>query len=346
MHCPVCSDQSLKTVCTTNGVEIDICDHCDGIWLDRGEIFHFSTQTKKTETLFSEATKQQRPTDRLSPRTGNPMVEITIPEGPAIDYCPETEGLWLDKNELNGLLATNREINLQIDRNFRNRQAAVESPGQGVAGNDAQSTVFADTALLALPNLFLHSSLTLVGLYFFLGIILIAIVEFAGLQVEAAIIIAVVIALIQFLLGPFIMDLSLCWLYRMTWVELESLPGHLQEFIERVSKDQGIRPPRMGIIDDGSPQAFTYGHTPNNARIVLSQGLIDILEPEETEAVVAHEIGHAVHWDMFFNDRYSVGPANNLLHLPDVNPRSDTWKKKCCRCSASRLHGVPALSPE
>ena len=32
---------------------------------------------------------------------------------------------------------------------------------------------------------------------------------------------------------------------------------------------------------------------------MLSRGLIELLQPEETEAVVAHEIGHAVHWDMF-----------------------------------------------
>ncbi|MFC1646479.1 M48 family metalloprotease, partial [Candidatus Omnitrophota bacterium] len=39
-------------------------------------------------------------------------------------------------------------------------------------------------------------------------------------------------------------------------------------------------------------------HTPNNARIVITKGLLDLLEPQEAESVVAHEIGHAVHWDM------------------------------------------------
>jgi Zn-dependent protease with chaperone function len=59
-----------------------------------------------------------------------------------------------------------------------------------------------------------------------------------------------------------------------------------------------MRSPRFGIIDDGAPQAFTYGHTPNNARIVISRGTLELLDPREVEAVVAHEIGHAVHWDM------------------------------------------------
>jgi Zn-dependent protease with chaperone function len=54
----------------------------------------------------------------------------------------------------------------------------------------------------------------------------------------------------------------------------------------------------MGVIDDGAPNAFTYGHTPNNARIVITRGLFELLEERELEAVVAHEIGHAVQWDM------------------------------------------------
>ena len=56
--------------------------------------------------------------------------------------------------------------------------------------------------------------------------------------------------------------------------------------------------PSFGIIDDGAPQAFTYGHRPNNARIVISRGLLEILDEDEAEAVVAHELGHAIHWDM------------------------------------------------
>ena len=107
------------------------------------------------------------------------------------------------------------------------------------------------------------------------------------------------IIVLQFLIGPFIMDLTLRWLYSLKWVKPEEPPGHLREFVERVCKDKGIKFPRFAIIADGAPQSFTYGHTPNNARIVLSRGLIELLQPEETEAVVAHEIGHAVHWDMF-----------------------------------------------
>lgn len=71
----------------------------------------------------------------------------------------------------------------------------------------------------------------------------------------------------------------------------------------------GIERPRVGIIADGSPNAFTYGHTPNNARIVFTAGLMDLLSEEELEAVAAHEVGHAVHWDML------VMTAANLIPI-------------------------------
>ena len=59
-----------------------------------------------------------------------------------------------------------------------------------------------------------------------------------------------------------------------------------------------MRFPWVGIIRDGAPQAFTYGHHPGNARVVISRGLMELLTDEEVEAVVAHELGHAHNWDM------------------------------------------------
>jgi heat shock protein HtpX len=142
------------------------------------------------------------------------------------------------------------------------------------------------------------STVTLAGLYALLGAALIAAVEFAGADLSLAVIVGIAIILIQFAIGPFLMDLSLRWLYRMDWVSPAELPDHLRLFIDRVCEQRNIRFPKFGVINDGAPQAFTYGHSPNNARIVISRGIYELLAPDETEAVVAHEIGHAVHWDM------------------------------------------------
>src|SRR5207253_2479236 len=92
--------------------------------------------------------------------------------------------------------------------------------------------------------------------------------------------------------------LSLRWMYTMRWVEADQLPEHLQQFVGRVCQEHNMKFPAFGIIDDGAPQAFTYGHHPNNARVVISRGLFELLEPEEVDAVVGHELGHAHNWDM------------------------------------------------
>ena len=59
-----------------------------------------------------------------------------------------------------------------------------------------------------------------------------------------------------------------------------------------------MKVPSFGLIHDGAPNAFTYGHTPNNMRVVITQGILDLLEPAEVEGVVAHELGHGKNWDM------------------------------------------------
>ena len=106
------------------------------------------------------------------------------------------------------------------------------------------------------------------------------------------------IIILQFALGPWLMDLALRWIYKFSWVPVEQLPAHLRDFVTRVAAEQNMKVPWFGLIHDGAPNAFTYGHHPGNMRIVITQGILDLLEPEEVEGVVAHEIGHGKNWDM------------------------------------------------
>lgn len=149
-----------------------------------------------------------------------------------------------------------------------------------------------------LPNL-LFRSLTLLGiLYGALTLVLITAVEFQVLSALGALVTGALMVLIQFVFGPWILDVTLRWFYSARWVEKNELPEHLRLFVQRVCDSEKLRFPSFAIIDDGAPQAYTYGHYPNNARIVLSRGTLSILSPEESEAVVAHELGHVCHWDM------------------------------------------------
>lgn len=283
MACPRCQGVSLAMAVTKRGVEVDRCPSCKGIWLDKGEIFYFFKEPKALTAALRAAASDGQPGDLLSPKSGKPMKRIRVFDL-ELDLCSSTGGIWLDAGELETL--SRKEPAIRVD-------PGAERPAT------APSRLAAYAAGLApLPNLFARCAGALILLYVMLGLLLIAAVEFMGLPDYGALLIAIGIAAIQFFLSPWIMDLTLRWFYQCEWQEPSSLPQDLREFMEKLCREKKMKFPRVGIIDDGGPNAFTYGHHPSNARVVLTRGLFEILEPHELRAVVAHEIGHAAHWDM------------------------------------------------
>jgi len=121
---------------------------------------------------------------------------------------------------------------------------------------------------------------------------------FSGLVVSIAV--TLVVQVLIFFVSPAVMDLVQRWLYGTRWVDLVTLQRYSPEAAEtiaRVCRDRKLKEPRLGIIEDQNPTAFTYGSLPNTARVVVSQGLFTYLDDEEIAAVYAHELGHVVQWD-------------------------------------------------
>ena len=117
-----------------------------------------------------------------------------------------------------------------------------------------------------------------------------------------AIAIAITLAfnLLSFFLSPFLMDLTQRWLYQTRWVSPADIQRHSPaalRILQQVCTQKKLKQPRLGIIDDDNPTAFTYGSFPNSARLVVSRGLFKYLDDDEIAAVYAHELGHIVHWD-------------------------------------------------
>lgn len=71
----------------------------------------------------------------------------------------------------------------------------------------------------------------------------------------------------------------------------------LGEIVARRCREAGIPLVRLGIVPDGMPNAFTFGHIQKDARVWITQGLLDRLDERELDAVVAHEIGHIKNHD-------------------------------------------------
>ncbi len=294
MNCPTCEASELRPVLTKQGVEVDYCDSCGGIWLDKGEIFHFTKRRKQLANALKTAVQQARPTSRQCPKTGESLQELPLLDGTlVIDYCPANGGMWFDKGELKKMLTVDpKKLAIKIEPVIEEAFERGFDPDESIQPREPVS-------LTSLPNLGLRATMTIISLYGLLTLVLILCVELAKLPPSWALIIGVSIAVLQFLLGPWLMDLSLNWFYKMDWVPLYQLSPHLERFIRATCSTKGMKTPRFGIIDDGGPNAFTYGHTPNNARIVITRGLLDLLDESEVEGVVAHEIGHAKNWDMF-----------------------------------------------
>jgi Zn-dependent protease with chaperone function/Zn-finger nucleic acid-binding protein len=294
MNCPTCKATDLRPVLTKQGVEVDHCDSCGGIWLDKGEIFHFTKRRKQLANALKSAVPRARPTFRRCPKTGEALQELALFGGTLIiDYCPTNGGMWFDKGELKKMLSVDpKKLAITIE-------PVMGEDGERGFDPDESTQPREPVFLASLPNLGLRASMTIISLYGLLTLVLILCVELAKLPPSWALIIGVSIAVLQFFLGPWLMDLSLNWFYKMDWVPLYQLSPHLERFVRGTCSAKGMKIPRFGIIDDGGPNAFTYGHTPNNARIVVTRGLLELLDESEVEGVVAHEIGHAKNWDMF-----------------------------------------------
>ena len=140
------------------------------------------------------------------------------------------------------------------------------------------------------------STMTLALLYGLLALLVLIVCKFAGATTPVAFAGALIALAIQFLIGPWLTDLSMRLFYKADFNP--ELPEYLTSFVEDVCREHNMKTPRMGLINDGAPNAFTYGRTKNDARVVITRGILELLDEEQVKAVVAHELGHAAHYDM------------------------------------------------
>lgn len=68
--------------------------------------------------------------------------------------------------------------------------------------------------------------------------------------------------------------------------------------VENLAITTGMDMPKVYIIDDSAPNAFATGRDPKHAIVAATSGLIDIMNDNELEAVMAHEMGHVQNYDI------------------------------------------------
>jgi heat shock protein HtpX len=77
----------------------------------------------------------------------------------------------------------------------------------------------------------------------------------------------------------------------------ERVAPWLHEAVARLCAAAELPKPRIALAESDVPNALTAGRSPRNSVVVVTRGLIDRLEPQELEAVLAHELSHIAHHD-------------------------------------------------
>jgi heat shock protein HtpX len=72
----------------------------------------------------------------------------------------------------------------------------------------------------------------------------------------------------------------------------------LYNIVENLSITAGLPMPKVYVVDDPSPNAFATGRNPENAVVAATTGLLQILDRNEIEGVMAHELAHVGNRDM------------------------------------------------
>jgi len=72
----------------------------------------------------------------------------------------------------------------------------------------------------------------------------------------------------------------------------------LHNIVEEVAIAAGIPKPRTYIIDADAPNAFATGRNPQHASIAVTRGLLQLMNREELQGVIAHELSHIRNYDI------------------------------------------------
>ena len=116
-------------------------------------------------------------------------------------------------------------------------------------------------------------------------------------------IMAVVVVVGQYLLGPIIVEKSM----GVHYVSPQEAPN-LHAIVDELAMNAGIPKPKVGISEISVPNAFAFGKTKKDGRVCVTRGILNILDEEELKAVLGHEISHIRHNDMAVMTLISVVP--------------------------------------
>ncbi len=77
----------------------------------------------------------------------------------------------------------------------------------------------------------------------------------------------------------------------------EQLP-RLYAVMERLAAKANIPVPKLYVVPDAAPNAFATGRNPHHASVAVTEGLLQLMNDDELEGVIAHELSHVRNYDI------------------------------------------------
>lgn len=130
-------------------------------------------------------------------------------------------------------------------------------------------------------------------------VVLMLVLVFAGEWIggERGMIFAFVISVAMNFTAYFFSDKIALAAYRAQPVTREQLP-RAYEVVERLTAKEGLPMPKIYVLPTESPNAFATGRNPQHASVAVTHGILQLLDDEELEGVLAHELGHVKNRDI------------------------------------------------
>jgi len=111
---------------------------------------------------------------------------------------------------------------------------------------------------------------------------------------------ALIVALIGNAFAYFFSDKIALWSSGAQPVTREQLP-RLYAVMERLAAKANLPVPKLYVVPDAAPNAFATGRNPHHASVAVTEGLLQLMNDDELEGVIAHELSHVRNYDILIS---------------------------------------------
>ena len=133
---------------------------------------------------------------------------------------------------------------------------------------------------------------------------------------ERGMLVAFVFAVLMNVFSYWFSDKIVLSMYGARPIEESEAPG-LYAMVRRLATRAAIPVPRVYLVESDSPNAFATGRSPQHAAIAVTTGIMRILDDEELEGVLAHELSHVTNRDVLISTIAATlaGAITYLAHM-------------------------------